>query len=118
MAIADDRGYADLGVAGDVEIGSHAVGAIVDVVVFDSGGYCGRVLGWDLSGISEEVALMMAGIATMVIDEKMGEGTCTEIEVWDLEHDHQWRFVRAHAVGVIPRVQRILDAVDAAIAES
>jgi hypothetical protein len=117
MSDADGRDYADVGVSGDVEIGSHVVGVTLDAVVFDTQGYAGRLLTWDLSGMTSELALLVAGPAVLLIDQQMGRGTCCEVEVWDLEHDHQWRFLRAHALSAIADVERVLDAVESAIAQ-
>jgi hypothetical protein len=116
MAEADGRDYADVAVSGDVEIGGHTVGLAVDAVLFDEGGYAGRLLTWDLGEMTSELALLIAGPAVLLVDQKMGEDTCSEIEVWDLEHDRQWRFLRAHALGAIQDVEEALDAAESAMA--
>lgn len=115
LEVRDGRPVADLALTGDVQIGSHTVGTTVDVVLFTTGGYSGRLLTWDLAGVTPEVADLMAVPAVLLIDQKLGEGTCVDIEVWDLENGVKWLIPRESGLSRLPNAALTLDAVEAAV---
>jgi hypothetical protein len=117
--VEDGRPVAELGVTGEVTIGPHVVSTTVDVVVFaaqeDGYEYSGRVLLWDLAGGSESLSELIAVPAVLLIDKELGEDTCGDIEVWDLENGTRWRIGRRHALSNLSRVTEMLDRAGAAL---
>jgi hypothetical protein len=113
--LQDGRPPAALSLARDVTIGSHVVGTTVDVAVFADGGYSGRVLTWDLAGVTGELANLLAVPVALLIDQELGAATCLDVEVWDLEHGRRWLIPRDVALGGMRVVERMLDRTEAAI---
>jgi hypothetical protein len=104
--------YAELPLRGDVAIGNHSVGAYVDVVVFHPSGYVGRLLNWDLDGITLPNADLMAVPAALLIEQELGQATCVKIAVWDLEHNRQFEVSGTYALGQTAGLRALLDRVD------
>jgi hypothetical protein len=105
--------YAALPLRGEVTIGTHTVGAYVDVVMFHRSGYVGRLLNWDLEGVTLDDAELMAAPASLLIEQELGRTTCVKIAVWDLEHRRQFEVNGAYALAQVGRVRRLMDRVDA-----
>jgi hypothetical protein len=110
---ADGRPVATMALSGDVSVGHHVIGATVDIVVFGPTGYGGRVLNWDIAGINADLARLVAVPALMLIDQELGHSTCSDIEVWDLEHGVRWPRDSNEIRGDFGTVARLLDRVEA-----
>ena len=107
---------ATLALSGDVPFGSHVIGSTVDVVVFAAAtGLIGRVLTWDLSGVNENLAKLVAVPATLLVDRELGADTCVAIDVWDLEHGARWTIARQEAIANRSLVQGLLDRTEVAL---
>lgn len=109
----DGRPYAELTLGADVSVGRHQVGATADVVVFDQLGYSGRTLSWNLDGVTDELAELLALPVALAIDQELGADTCVEVVVWDLEHNAQWVVDRAAAHARARELARVLDRIEA-----
>lgn len=104
--------YAELPLRGDVAIGSHTVGAYIDVVTFHASGYVGRVLNWDLEGVTLAAADLIAVPAALLIEQELGAGTCIKIAVWDLEQRQQLEINGSYALSQVSRLSSLMDRVD------
>lgn len=113
--VNDGRPYAELGLAAEVVVGRHRIGATLDVVVFAAAGYAGRLLNWDLDGVEREVAQLLAVPMVLLIDEQLGAGTAVETAVWDLEHDRRWIVARATALQQVNQLAALLDNTESAL---
>jgi hypothetical protein len=95
--------------------GSHLVQVIADVVVFADDGYSGRILNWDRTGVDGEVVDVLGLPGALLLDQELGEDTCVDIEIWDLERGEKWLVNREAAFSQLEKLARLLDRVEAAV---
>jgi hypothetical protein len=111
----DSRPVAEVSLLGEISIGAHSVMAAVDVVIFATAGYSGRILNWDRAGVTDEIADALSVPGVLLIDQELGDDTCVDVEVWDLEGGKKWVVTREAAMTQISEVARLLDRVEAAV---
>lgn len=111
----DRRPVAELELAGEVQVGVHDVSVSVDVVLFTDDGYTGRLLNWDRGGLSDRLADILAIPTALLIEQELGSGTCTNIELWDLRSAGIWQVDREPALSGVDRLSRYLDRVQSAL---
>jgi hypothetical protein len=111
----DARPVAELGLTGDVDVGSHQVSTTIDVVVFAAEGYTGRVLNWDRGGLSDRLADMLSIPAMLLIDQELGDDTAVDVELWDLRNGSIWQVSREVALARADRLARFLDRIEAGL---
>lgn len=111
----DGRPAAELMLKEDVEIGSHLVQVTADVVVFADDGYSGRILNWDRTGVDGEVVDVLGLPGALLLDQELGEDTCVDIEIWDLERGEKWLVNREAAFSQLKKLAHLLDRVEAAV---
>lgn len=108
--------YAELSLKEDVALGTHFIGAFVDVVLFHPQGYLGRVLSWDQAGVPTlEAADLVAAPAAMLIEQEMGEGTCAVVAVWDLPNKRQYEIDGQQALGTASQLKALMNRIEGAL---
>lgn len=101
LAGRDPRRMALLDLTTDVDLGSHQVGVRVDVTLFESLGYTGRILLWDTEELTRDLAEIFAAPCVRAIDQILGDGTCQTIEVWQLRQPEEHIILRSDALGAL-----------------
>jgi hypothetical protein len=101
LASGDPRPMALLDVTTDVALGTNQVGVRIDVVLFETRGYSGRLLLWDTEPLNRSLAEVFAAPCAVGIDAVLGAGTCQTIEVWQLRHGVEFQVLRSAALAQV-----------------
>jgi hypothetical protein len=83
----------------------------VDAVLFDPGGYVGRLALWDTPPLTKALASVYAAPAFRSLEEELGAGRITGVQVWHLRSGAAEFIEAAAAAGAVPLAERIVHRV-------
>lgn len=84
------------------------LGVYIDVVLLDPHGYVPRLVLWDSSELTVDLATRYAAPAWAVVEDELGEGRVPFVEVWSLRTPTQRSITPGQAQTVLPDVARIV----------
>lgn len=105
---ADTRHAFAYGVERDIDLSPNALAVRVDVVLFDPRGYVPRVVLWDKNDLSPGRALAYGAPVWRAMEDELGDGRVSEVEVWALRGPTQFLISPSQARGAMRQVAHIV----------
>jgi hypothetical protein len=91
-----------------VPVGPNDIGVNVDIILMDPGGYCARLLLWDKPVPSESEAELLAAPVAAAIEQELGVGRTSAVEVWHLRSGATLTLSRDKALRRLPEIEVIV----------
>lgn len=92
----------------DLDLPPDALGVHVDVVLLDNAGYVPRLVLWDDNELTASRAVQFAAPAWRVMEDDLGEGRVSAVEVWSLRQPTCRTVTPAEARAAMPQVARVV----------
>lgn len=108
LTLHDSRPAFTAGLNRALVFGPDELRVHVDVVLLDPGGYVPRVVLWDRSELTQELAIQYAAPAWSVLEDELGEGRVARAEVWSLRAPTQLVVSPAEASAAMARVAAVV----------
>lgn len=105
---ADTRHAFAYGVERDIDLSPNALAVRADVVLFDPRGYVPRVVLWDKNDLSPGRALAYGAPVWRAMEDALGDGRVTEVEVWSLRGPDQLVISPLQARGAMRQVAQVV----------
>lgn len=105
---ADTRPAFAYGVERDIDLSPDALAVRADVVLFDPRGYVPRVVLWDKNDLSPGRALAYGAPVWRAMEDDLGDGRVTEVEVWSLRGPDQFVISPLQARGGMRQVAQVV----------
>jgi hypothetical protein len=108
LAQADTRPAFAYGVERDIDLSPDALAVRADVVLFDPRGYVPRVVLWDKNDLLPGRALAYGAPVWRAMEDDLGDGRVTEVEVWSLRGPDQFVISPLQARGAMRQVAQVV----------
>lgn len=105
---ADTRQAFAYGVERDIDLSPDALAVRADVVLFDPRGYVPRVVLWDKNDLSPRRALAYGAPVWRAMEDELGDGRVTEVEVWSLRGPDRFVISPLQARGAMRHVAQVV----------
>lgn len=107
LAEPDQRVSFATGVSRELLVEPDDIGVYVDVVLLDAGGYTPRVVLWDSNPLSHSRAVLYGAPVWKAMEEELGSGRVSGVEVWKLRTGNQELVLPNEASAAMPEVEQI-----------
>jgi len=111
LAARDGRDAFAVDLKRDVSLGSHVVAVHLDAVLLDDDGYVGRIVLWDTAAVTADLAVMYATPPLMALEDELGEGRITGMQVWHLRTGERYFASSDSCSAAMARVTQLVDAI-------
>jgi hypothetical protein len=108
MDINDSRTIFSTGFSRDIQLAGNQLATYVDVLLLDGRGYAGRVALWDASETTAENARIIAAACFQAMEEELGQGRVTEVNIWKLRTRVQHTVDRPTALSALPSAAAVV----------
>jgi hypothetical protein len=106
--LADGRPPSHFDLKSEVDIGPDVVAVTVDLCLFGTSGFSGRLLLWDTRPCTRQQGLLLACPCAVGLEQELGPGSLEDIEVWLVRASTQYRYARKHALSGLGAVASLL----------
>jgi hypothetical protein len=108
LSEVDARPAFAAGLNRDLEFPPDELGVYIDVVLLDPAGYAARLVLWDSNELTQERAVLYAAPAWRVLEDDLGNGRVTGVEVWHLRTAQQITVGPDEAEQALADVERVV----------
>lgn len=108
MDAADGRQAFSWALDLDLALPPNDLAVHVDAVLFDPGGYIGRIALWDTPPLTRTLAHVYAAPVSRALEDELGVGRISAVQVWHLRSQVQETVDASSATRALPEAERIV----------